>query len=254
MLASLFSDLTPTQLAGVVGMIVVATIFLIRSRRNARKHQEQWNQLRRETRSIGGDAAGTTQLRSQTKDSNKSSLKSRPAGDDHEREEYNWRTDDSTIYIPEHSVELEAVTVRIQEIERAATARIDTKIAVMQQLLIQTDNAINKLQHALESAERVGLLDHSPLPRRSVDEQFSASKTSDGARSMRADSNIEQTSHVISGRVSLPPKLDEDPRFVRVYALADGGLSATKIATQTGMQIGEVELILSLRPRQKVHA
>ena len=39
----------------------------------------------------------------------------------------------------------------------------------------------------------------------------------------------------------------DDPRFERVYALADAGFSATKIATQIGSQVGEVELILSLR-------
>jgi hypothetical protein len=241
MFASLFDDLTPMQLAGVVGLVIVATIFLIRSRRNARRHQQQWNELRQGLRST-----------SKSKPSAKSHSKSHRSDNENDEVGYNWREDDSTVYIPEHSVELEGVAARIQEIERSASARIDTKIVLMQQLLIQTENAINKLQHALESAEQVGLLDHNPLPRRSVDEQFPASKTSSDSRMVRADT--EQTGHVISGRVSLPPKLDEDPRFVRVYALADGGLSATKIATQTGMQIGEVELILSLRPRQKVHA
>jgi hypothetical protein len=45
--------------------------------------------------------------------------------------------------------------------------------------------------------------------------------------------------------------LADDPRFERVYALADAGFSAARIASQIGSQVGEVELILSLRRTER---
>jgi hypothetical protein len=45
----------------------------------------------------------------------------------------------------------------------------------------------------------------------------------------------------------LPP----DPRHVAVYQLADQGLTINAIAQQVDRPMGEIELILALRPRQE---
>ena len=49
-----------------------------------------------------------------------------------------------------------------------------------------------------------------------------------------------------SGRASAPSAED---RHRPVYALADEGLSAVEIAQRLGQRVGEIELILNLRPR-----
>jgi hypothetical protein len=42
---------------------------------------------------------------------------------------------------------------------------------------------------------------------------------------------------------------DADPRKAQVYALSDDGWDEAEIAAETGFPVGEVELILSLRPK-----
>jgi hypothetical protein len=63
------------------------------------------------------------------------------------------------------------------------------------------------------------------------------------------DSKIGDRADVRAGR-KYSLRLDnpaDDPRFARVFALADAGFSTARIASQVGSQVGEVELILSLR-------
>ncbi len=43
------------------------------------------------------------------------------------------------------------------------------------------------------------------------------------------------------------PEAPSDPRYGRVYAMADRGQDAVEIARQTGQTVGEIELILNLR-------
>ena len=56
----------------------------------------------------------------------------------------------------------------------------------------------------------------------------------------------------LSATTSLSPASDDgaDPRYVEIYTLADGGLTAQQIADRLHRPSGEVELIIALRPRR----
>lgn len=59
----------------------------------------------------------------------------------------------------------------------------------------------------------------------------------------------------IDAAPSEQPRMAEEPpvepRFAAVYALADSGVADVReIARQTGLECGEIELVLALRPRR----
>jgi len=60
---------------------------------------------------------------------------------------------------------------------------------------------------------------------------------------------IESESSSPSANVARPHFADSPARHAAVYAMADAGHHAATIANRLGTPIGEIELILSLRPR-----
>jgi hypothetical protein len=114
------------------------------------------------------------------------------------------------------SPEAERWQVELYDFARDVEARLNTKIAVLQQLIATADERIVKL-------ESLGL---------------------DEPRSAASASSAEPAS---------PPRphFDDSPsaRHAAVYAMADAGNNAAAIANRLGTPIGEVELILSLRRR-----
>jgi hypothetical protein len=113
--------------------------------------------------------------------------------------------------------------------------------------LIQTANeATARLDGAIERAEHVGLIveRHTRSANGAAPEEHVV-----GVLAARAESNTKRRLAVHSAvfGADAEQSFDDDPRFERVYALADAGFTAAKIAGQIGAQVGEVELILSLR-------
>jgi len=105
--------------------------------------------------------------------------------------------------------------VEMQETARDLKAELDTKMRVLQLLIAQARTECNRLEHLLT---RIG--DHVPseptqcVPVPEVGQRWSASL---------AD------------------------RQRRVYALADEGWNAAEISHESGMPLGDIELLLSLR-------
>lgn len=110
-------------------------------------------------------------------------------------------------------------SVEMHEIAREVQARLDNKIAMLQQLLVAADERISRLSE-LES-ERLHV-----DRRRHIDPVFATAEDDD------AD-----------------PYARETARYAVVFGMADAGHNPMSIARRLTMPLGEVELMLSLRRR-----
>jgi hypothetical protein len=102
--------------------------------------------------------------------------------------------------------------VELHDLARTTRAEIDTRLASLQQLLIEADRRIARLE-TLES----GVAEKSVMPRPHFD----------------------------------PPPTDRDetagPRTAAIYSMADAGLNAAAIANRLREKLSEVETTLRLR-------
>jgi hypothetical protein len=140
----------------------------------------------------------------------------------------------------------ESWEVEMHAVARQLKAEIDAKMRALEQLIQMADRAREGLEASIERTELLGLGEHglAAASPRTPDSSF--------AEVARRRRNVHAMRETVSGgqaRLS-----GDDPRFERVYALADAGFSAPKIASQIGSQVGEVELILSLRDPTQVDA
>jgi hypothetical protein len=140
------------------------------------------------------------------------------------------------------SSEHEAWEIEMHELARELRGQIDTKMRALEALIRTADDAIARLDQAIDRAESLGLLDeHEPVGAATT--WGSATATHDASPTTASRANTVTR----SAPRTRPMHIDDEARFERVYALADAGLSTAKIAAQIGSQVGEVELILSLR-------
>jgi hypothetical protein len=139
------------------------------------------------------------------------------------------------------SAEQESWEVEMHELARELRGQIDTKMRALEALIKAADEAIGRLEHAIDHAESLGLLDER--------EPVGAGTTRDSAPGRNVSPPTASRANTVTRAAQKPRplRIDDEARFERVYALADAGLSAAKIAAQIGSQVGEVELILSLR-------
>ena len=107
--------------------------------------------------------------------------------------------------------ELERLLAEIQDLSREQIARLDTKIRLVNQLLIECDQKKKELETLLGRAVGAGL------------------------------SKLEAP----------PPPRPANPLHDQVYALRDAGKNLFDICSATGLEKGEVELILGLRKMQR---
>ena len=111
--------------------------------------------------------------------------------------------------------ELERLLTEIQDLSREHIARLDTKIRMLNQLLLECDQKKRELEELLARAGA------PPAP-----------PPADPAA---------------------PPARPPNPLHTQVYSLQDSGKEILDICAATGLEKGEVELILGLRkmPRDK---
>lgn len=143
----------------------------------------------------------------------------------------------------------ESWEVELHRLAREVKGEIDTKMRALAELIQLAEDARTSLDDSVARAESLG---PSGQHKGSVDSRQGRSVESGGvsavSRSVERPRNSK--SHRETARTfqtSVSADSGDDPRFERVYALADAGFSAAKIAGQIGTQVGEVELILSLR-------
>jgi hypothetical protein len=137
------------------------------------------------------------------------------------------------------TVEYQRWEVRMHEVARELSAKLDCKISALEQLV-------------REAHEQTLRLDQALAPTRSNVEQPAASP----APSTHLSGPHSTTQAAALGAANLPVRARRDapssePPLARrqeeVYAMADQGLSSQVIANRLGSPVGEIELILGLR-------
>ena len=149
----------------------------------------------------------------------------------------------STAASPDH----ESWEVEMHRLARQLKGEIETEMLALEKLIQLADGAQARLEASLERAKSFGSSHEveatTKLPGAATAHDVRYARNS--AQPGRTRSTLRDA--VVAGRQNLGHQPGDDLRFERVYALADAGFSATKIAGQIGSQVGEVELILSLR-------
>jgi hypothetical protein len=135
--------------------------------------------------------------------------------------------------------EMQNLLVELHDMARKMQAQIDTRAAKLEALIAEADEKLATLQRAVGDA---GSSRGSGTAPSVLGETGNASTFS----SMR---DVPSTG---SMRLVVEPNIEPvDDRYAPVYALADQRLDARAIASRLGKPVGEIELILALRPAQR---
>lgn len=130
---------------------------------------------------------------------------------------------DRDLALSDAPAEVTRWQVEMHELAREMKGELDTKMAVLQLLIRQATDAAARLDEAVQRAERLGL-------NRLADPLAALENWTPGA---------EQD--VAAGEPARHPQAGQ------IYALADAGQAPAAIARQTGLSLGDIEMVLSLR-------
>lgn len=131
----------------------------------------------------------------------------------------------SPLNVRELTVEIQALLTEVEETARRAAAQVDNRYRKLEQLVLEADDKIQRLEALMAAAQRTGA-------------RGDALASTGGAELL---SRLRQERGA--------PSATEDPAYQPIYRLADAGHCAREIAQELGRQPGEVELILALRQR-----
>lgn len=135
--------------------------------------------------------------------------------------------------------------VRFHELARDLSAQIDTKLGLLDQLLRATEAERERLERLVAEARQLGL---SPPASGSGAAGRGAGDPRWGERRGGAGS------HLSGPATGSEPGSAGPERRRQIYQLADDGFDPLVISHRTGVPLGEVELMLSLRPRRAPQA
>jgi hypothetical protein len=142
--------------------------------------------------------------------------------------------------------------VAMHDLARDLSGQLDSKIRILELLIREADKAAARLETSLARTRS------STEPARETARSITAAPNDkNSANSQPAvvggllRKNVAEPIAAAAPRTAAiaSPLAADKPRFDRVYALADAGLSPSTIANQIGSQVGEVELILGIRAR-----
>ncbi|MBI3097457.1 MAG: hypothetical protein HYY93_04310 [Planctomycetes bacterium] len=140
--------------------------------------------------------------------------------------------------VTRHEVEqsLDDIFVRLQDYSRETLAKLDTKVRLLNQLVGEAERREKSLRELL-----------ARLPPESV--PSTPGRETDAAPSRIPPSAAPPAAAPVERRETPPPPLEPpvDRRRERVCAMADEGRTLREITLATGLQTGEVEMILNLR-------
>jgi hypothetical protein len=124
--------------------------------------------------------------------------------------------------------------VQMHETARQLSAQLDAKLSLLQSLTAEADRAAERLEEALQQTSA------APPPSPVADNKVES-------LSEHPDAGVE-LDHM-AGVPASSEGSDRSRRREEIYELADYGFAPAEIARRLGSPIGEVELILSLRPK-----
>jgi DNA-directed RNA polymerase specialized sigma24 family protein len=148
--------------------------------------------------------------------------------------------------------------VQMHELTRELSARLDSKMGALGQLIREADRAAARLETALARAQGAVTLPSAPAKTtETAREVLRVADGLDGSRANQADglkprreSSSSLASSLEPARGAAADGLSSHHRYDEIYILADYGHSPAEIAQRLGIPIGEVELILSLRSKR----
>lgn len=168
--------------------------------------------------------------------------------------------------VPESSRDAENL-----DIGRRLASQLDNKAERLEILLDEARREIERLEATLRSVNEHHHARPHP-PQETPQESSAGSRWSDAALDMvdaddgddadreKSDDadpdgrtpphEVDATERLSHGAPQPEPEVELDPLTRSVYALADDGRSSVEIARELDEQIGKVELILALRPRE----
>lgn len=125
--------------------------------------------------------------------------------------------------------------VEMHDLGRELSARLDSKMSVLQHLIRDADRAAARLESAMAAT--------GPGPRAPI-------LPPEGQRANQAEALFSGASAAGEASAYGRPGQTHPGRYDEIYLMADYGHPAAEIAKKLGLPIGEVELILSLRTRR----
>jgi hypothetical protein len=134
--------------------------------------------------------------------------------------------------------EFEKWEVAMHDLARDLSGQLDSKIRVLELLIREADKVAGRLETTL-ARTRVNV-----EPTRETVRSTAAPANGKKSGERRAPQSPLAAMNAV---IAPSPTAADKPRFDRIYALADAGLSPATIANQIGSQVGEVELILGIR-------
>jgi hypothetical protein len=124
--------------------------------------------------------------------------------------------------------ELTRWRLEMHEMARDVKGEIDTKLALLQILIRQANDAAGRLDKSIARARQLGLA--GPRDPLALVEAWER----------RAADDVEHDDDESAPAAG-------HPQSQRIYALADAGRGVADIASETGLPLGEIEMTLSLR-------
>lgn len=166
--------------------------------------------------------------------------------------------------------DMERLLVELSDLARQINGQIDTRFAKLEQSIVDADKRIQFLRVLLAAAKEAKLVDSDGSEE--AGESPSEAETASGATPGRLDVSVGDEGISVSS-VPQPQRAGDDDDAVRssqkdtivtageevgaddisrrTYELADAGRTPIQIAQQLGQNLGEVELILNLRPQSE---
>jgi len=132
---------------------------------------------------------------------------------------------------------MDELLIQLEEVSRRVAAQVDTKYAVLERVIHDADERIEKLERILGKSES---------------EPDSTSEASSSSPSAAAPPDTEPTNQSNPDDKRCADSLEPadaplDPRSREIFELIDAGRSPIQAAEVLKMPLGEVELILNLR-------
>jgi hypothetical protein len=139
------------------------------------------------------------------------------------------------------ATEFERWEVQMHETAREITARIDSKLGLLEQLIRDADDRIARLQTVSEWLDRSGTVEKEP--------SIALAKLS---HTQSHQPTFEPGSTMPIAPIAAAPAKTAavSRRYEEIYALADAGHNSAAIASRLNSPVGEVELILGLRAQR----
>ncbi len=163
--------------------------------------------------------------------------------------------------------DMERLLVELSELARQINGQIDTRFAKLEQSIADADKRIQILRVLLAAAKKANLVDSDGTEQAA--EPPAQAKADRGAAPGRLDVTVGEEGVSVTnvpgpqesgGDKEAAPAPQDDPTDTtaedggidditrRTYELADAGRTPIEIAQQLEQNLGEVELILNLRP------